>query len=939
MFKGQRIKKAGSTFTVAGVSLIAILSAADAPYAEDLPERAGSALVLDEIVVTAQRREQTIQDVPISVAVMDRAMLEALQIDSVADLQMSIPNVYYTKGNFSGSNMQIRGIGSLIGSSSSDTGIGVHINDVYLNSPRLFETEYFDIKRVEVLRGPQGTLYGRNATGGTVNIITARPVIGEFEAEANAQYGSYDHMRLKGMVNVPVGSKAALRVAGIHLKRDGYIATTNPDADFDSVDGRDSFAVRGSFGFEAGENTRVDIIASYFKEDDDRARTGKSLCDYDPSGVLGCLPSGNGFDSPNFSATLGGIMASNRVLGPLALYQFGTIENDPNPRDLRQVYTDSEPFYKADETFVMIDVQHDFSSRLSLNLIGAYQDTSVLSQEFSGTPTGADAIAIPAAVLQHAIPINYAAFLADGLIPVSAPHPSNTGALGGHIFREVDGIFSYDESASSSEQYSGEARLSSSFEGRFNFQLAVNYLDVTESEHFSLYSSALDYFAIVAPARFGAPDGTGRISSVFSSETDEYRLKSTGVFGELYYDLSDKVRVTGGLRYTRDRKSVRDRNLPLLSGTFIPIGDAADDAADNYYENVYDADPSREGVQAWHEDEITFEEVTGRLVLDYKPSDNMMFYASYSRGYKSGGFNAPVDPTISSIYNIPNTFRPEFVNAFEVGSKNVLMEGRLLANLSAFYYDYEGLQISRKVARATVNENVDAKIWGLEGEFVFKVTESLFLNFTAAHLNTEIGDFALVDSRDPSAGEAGHIVIKDLANANNCVVLGMPAAVFTQLTGTPTVQIPGLESPGAFSSCASLQAAGFNVSPGVEVNVSGNELPYAPKWKFSFGLQYRHELTNGQALLFRTDYTRQDETWSYIYNDSRRDRIQAWDMWNMSLTWVGEQERWHVKGFVQNALNNDYITGQYTSGEGAGLGTRVTMLDPRLFGLEFGIRF
>ncbi|HEY0114050.1 MAG TPA: TonB-dependent receptor, partial [Allosphingosinicella sp.] len=159
----------------------------------------------DDIIITAQRRSEALQSVPIAVSAFTGAALERQQIENASDLQQSLPNVTFTKTNFTSSSFTIRGIGDLCTGFSCDSATGIHVNDMPLTSTRLFETEYFDLERVEVLRGPQGTLYGRNATSGVVNFITARPNLNEFQASLSGEYGNYNSKKLTGMVNIPIG--------------------------------------------------------------------------------------------------------------------------------------------------------------------------------------------------------------------------------------------------------------------------------------------------------------------------------------------------------------------------------------------------------------------------------------------------------------------------------------------------------------------------------------------------------------------------------------------------------------------------------------------------------------------------------------------------------------------------------------------------------------
>ncbi len=229
-------RKTDSKFVLfAGASAIAMGLMGPAAFAqeESAPE---STRTLATVTVTTQKVEQSIQDVPIAVSAFDEDAINRLQLTGGADLVKAVPNVSFTKGQFTGSNFKVRGIGNDAVAQSSDAGVGIHQNDVPLSTNFLFEQEYFDIERVEVLRGPQGTLYGRNATGGVVNLITRKPVFGEFQADAELTYGNYNTIKGKGMINMPIGENVALRVAGALTQRDGYTTNTVDNSD---IDGRD----------------------------------------------------------------------------------------------------------------------------------------------------------------------------------------------------------------------------------------------------------------------------------------------------------------------------------------------------------------------------------------------------------------------------------------------------------------------------------------------------------------------------------------------------------------------------------------------------------------------------------------------------------------------------------------------------------------------------
>jgi outer membrane receptor protein involved in Fe transport len=171
------------------------------------------AAAIEEVVVTAQRVEESLQEVPVSVSAFTGAMMEDKQIISPSDIQLNAPNVSYTDTNFGGSSFSIRGIGNLVISSSGESGVSIHQNEIPVPT-NLPAAEFYDMERVEVLRGPQGTLFGRNATGGAINMVTRMPDFEGISGFLDAEYGDYENERLKGAVNFPITDNFAVRVAG-----------------------------------------------------------------------------------------------------------------------------------------------------------------------------------------------------------------------------------------------------------------------------------------------------------------------------------------------------------------------------------------------------------------------------------------------------------------------------------------------------------------------------------------------------------------------------------------------------------------------------------------------------------------------------------------------------------------------------------------------------
>ncbi|MDC1308015.1 TonB-dependent receptor [Pseudomonadales bacterium] len=178
--------------------------------------------MIEEVVVTAQRVEESVQDVPIAVSAFSGQMMEDRQILSPSDLQFATPNVSFTATNFGGSSFSIRGIGRLVIAGSGENGVSIHQNQIAVPTS-LTTVEFYDLERVEVLRGPQGTLFGRNATGGAVNMVTKMSEYDAVKGFIDGEYGDYSNQRLKGALNIPISDNFAVRVAGMALSRDGYI--------------------------------------------------------------------------------------------------------------------------------------------------------------------------------------------------------------------------------------------------------------------------------------------------------------------------------------------------------------------------------------------------------------------------------------------------------------------------------------------------------------------------------------------------------------------------------------------------------------------------------------------------------------------------------------------------------------------------------------------
>ena len=578
----------------------------------------------------------------------------------------------------------------------------------------------------------------------------------------------------------------------------------------------------------------------------------------------------------------------------------------------------------------------------------------------------------------------------NGQLCTSLPELTGTGIFGGHSFCSSTPQ-DFDRSVARNSAYTGEAILSSHFDGKFNFLLGGIYNKIRSSNvDYYVNSFGIDYIAgVLGAATTLGQRGAGNTaypvvylgSPFYRNNQQSYRLNSYGIFGEGYLEITDRLKATIGVRYNNDKKSVTQRTA--LASFPVPFGTT--NAFDSPYVGAFDADPGTPGNQIIEKRNVKFGEFTGRAVLDWKITDESLLYASYSRGYKSGGINPPLSP----IFAVTESFAPEFIDAFEVGSKNTFLDGRLRLNGTAFYYKYKALQLSRIVARTSVNDNVDADIYGLELDAIISPIRELQINLGASYLHTKVNqDKFLSNPRDPSGGRSDAVIIKDISNGSNCAVVPQAAgnaAGSNAFVGFVNSQInagavaglqagAGLRAPtafptgsgingatGAFGICAALsgfaaatQAGGplngvFGaqtlLNEGVSVNIKGNQLPQAPEFKASAGIQYTIELASGMSIVPRYDLTLTGNSFGSIFNGAAPgqtrviNRIPSYTIMNAQIQLNGKDDRWFVRGYIQNIANNAAVTGLYVTDQSSGLYTNTFNLEPRRYGIAGGVKF
>ncbi|MBI1200320.1 MAG: TonB-dependent receptor [Phenylobacterium sp.] len=927
-----------------GVSLSALAAFATPAMAQ---QAASAGNVIEELVVTAQKKEEALQDVPIAVSAFDQNALEKSKIDGGPNLVLAVPNVNFSKGNFTGYNFQIRGIGSKLVAASGDAGTGIHLNNAPLIANNLFETEFYDMERVEVLRGPQGTLYGRNATGGVVNLITAKPK-DVFEANVRAEYGNYSTKKLRGMVNVPLGDMFALRLAGSYLKRDGFgtnLVTGN------DADDRDLYGMRATLAFHPTDKLRTWLLFDHFEEDDNRSRIGKQFCTKDngpanvggvgystaAGGLIGQIERGlfsQGCSSTSlYSANVLGTVNSQGTLGGLfgALGGFQTGDayagkmQTPNIRDIESTF---DPIYKSKTDIYEFNAEYDVTDNITMNWLSAYTYYKLYTRQdynrytpstgFNTTPNPVNAFA--------GVP-GYATAIYPSLFPNGVISDPQNGALNRFATSDISSAYT--------DQWSHEIRFQSSFDGPFNFNVGgfiTRYR--SDGDYYVMFNTGTGYYQINNLLTTGNPNCVGaapcisvdpnadpnRSGHAYYDNYGPYRLLSYAAFGELYWQMTPTFKWTAGLRYTVDDKRVRSHSVTLGTPGIgpTPNGDL----------------------------KVKFKKPTGRFGFDWKPeldfTNDTLVYAFYSRGYKAGGLNPAFSPGIGLVPTSP-IFKPEFINSFEVGTKNTLADGTLQLNLTGFYYDYKGYQVSKIINRTSINENIDAEVKGVEMESIWQPLQGLRFNASVGYLDSKIKNASSIDTFDRTQGNSLLTLVKS-SSASNCVVSTADAATALtianatnpyNLLGVCTLVSAagaGTNIAGSGALAAGTNAFGGLVSEGVPVNLSGNELPNSPHWTVSLGAQYTWILGDWDATL-RGDYYHQSQTFARIYNSSA-DRIKSWDNVNLTLTVTNSDLGVELAGFVKNATNEKAITDFYLTDDSSGLYRNAFYTEPRTYGVS-----
>lgn len=735
-------------------------------------DQADSRFAVEEVTVTARKIAESLQDVPLAVSAFSERDLERLNPRDLRDVGGHSPNVRIgTIPGFNAAAIAIRGVSTGDIPSSFDPAVTVAVDGFYFGHAQTSLLDMFDLQQIEILRGPQGTLFGKNTIGGVVNVTSKRPT-GEWGLEAETIIGNYSHVEAKAAFNVPIVPEIlAGRLAVMSTQNDGYYENTVDGSD---LGGKDVLALRGRLLFTPVEN--FEALLSYEWEEDrsDTPPVINKSTGGDPNGFYGSdifyffgLP-GRGVGGP-FGKPLGDPFKTGLVPRSDHVDGFGA-------------YTDSTGhFFDIRGTYLNID--WDIGVGTITSITGWRSVDSDLYNDYVGEN-----------------------------VPVYATMRS--------VYRDT---------------FSQEIRFASEFSDKVDFQVGV-YFQNNELDYINNTSlgSGHPFSGIAWPAEGLLQTGDG------GQKTDTH-----AVFTEVNIHATDRLGFTVGARYTKDEKEFNLR----------PIG------VPEEFRVIRDND--------W--DSLTY-----RLGTDFRINEKVMVYATFSTGFKSGGFNEQAtSPATAAL-----SFDEEEADSFEIGIKSDLFNNRLRLNAVAFYTEYDGLQLDSVIPvpdspigqESTITNAGSSTAQGLEIEAVALLTEFLTIQGTLGYLDAKYDEFNCDLDRNPANGN------------EDCTVLDIK-------------RVPDLTASG--------------------------------------GITYDQPVLDTGRVSYNLSFTYTDSYYNDVFNSvgSQHEEVFLLDG---SITFYEYDDRYRIGVFARNILDEVY----QASGLGiANIWTMTTYGAPRTYGLELGFNF
>jgi iron complex outermembrane receptor protein len=904
---------------------------------------------IEEVVVTATKKEESVQDLAISIEALTAESLADNQVYDVSDLAEITPGLETAKVIGSGSGWVVRGIGSGGIGAGVVASVVTAVNGHSVNDSVVADTGFMDLERVEVLKGPQGTLYGRNAANGVINLITARPT-SDFEGSYDVEVGTYGKITTKAVVNMPFSDSIKTRLAVMSNKRDGMVTNLVTGNDFDD---RNDEAFRLSVDWDISDNTDLEFTYGQQESDDTRFQEEVSYCAQDR--FYGCNPYSRG--GMNVAADSRGHIAG--FFGFLAHLHPGSIMNVYSSNaviyssdDFSEISLNREPTHEQKQSVANLQLNHNLSDDLLLTAKVSYE-----TREFYQSGD------------------NDQAYTDDPLFGSAASlgQPPITGYLcfgGERQFCEtVDSDRTYDFSDVTMHGTQMEVNLVSSYDGPFNYTLGIYqnetrndnvYLAQTTGSQFfrsfdlhpysdlvlaltgndwsskggvgfyqdmltwlSLAGNALGCGGALGPAAQAACNPA--LLAPYAAQTAKQANSldvvipwdltgvindqnvddiSRAIYGEMYFDLSDDTKLTVGARYQDDEVVSTIYNDTaavsyLTSGCFL--------AANKDTCSFVDVTPVED-------DAFTY-----KLALQHNLSDDVMVYGSYTTAIRAAGVNAGDNPT---------TYDQEKNSTIDFGLKSILMDGAMLLNMNVFNTVSDGFLVAAVQNTGTKNTNIDADVKGFEGNMMVFLSETTKLEANWLFLDHEVtSDTMMINYLNPAGAPVAQYL----------------GAVDPDGTGlvTGAVHTNGrvlFKSAGFNCTVAGLYTDGCATGePGWAESIKGNALPGSSDKSYGLSLTQDFNSSNGVTSA-RLSYRYRGSFDSDIFNMDRM-KIDAQDTMDLLISYEPNEGDWYAGIFVKNIRDQQHLQILRPASNVQGGQLFGSFSDPRIWGVQFGSKF
>ena len=657
--------------------LVASAFTAHVSVAQDTEEYAG----IEEIVVTAEKREQSIQDIPLSVAAIGGDDVRIGKITGLNDVAFKTPGLSFNQFNIGEPRVYIRGIGNSSDSAASDQAVGVFLDEVYIGRTGGVGFDLFDLERIEILRGPQGTLYGKNTNGGAINIVTTRPSQ-DGEVKVRASVGNYSMVHLGAVLNGGITDSIAGKLVLSFKNRDGYGKNVITSDEVRAMgDFSRSPIIGGSIG-AAGSGEELQDL-------ENRSIRGQLLFDIsDRTSLL--LGADYAKDVSNGSCRhLQNLDLAIQGLG--AFWELGMSE--AYMADDRHCATQFDTEQEREIMGAMGRLEVDFDWATFLSITAWRSSDYVFVDDLTGIPLNDLAAPSPPGLSP---PLSF---------PGVFTAPENV----------IDGV---DEVA---KQFSQEFRLTGSSD-RLDWLAGAFYMreEVERFEEFYTQYSTLLQFLGLAP-----------IGDVLF--TQDNTTTSVAVYGQLDWHVSDRWTLTYGLRWSDDEKEITQDSIDLL-GTGFPTGVPL--ILPEFPAPVSASD--------------SWSEVTQKVSVSFNPTDDVMLYATYSEGFKSGAFQSQTNLPATAAESV----EPEIVENVELGMKSSWWDNRIQFNVSYYDMDYEDLQVfGLSNTFLLILGNAQAESKGFDVEFNILATDNLMISTTYNHSDATYTDFIDAGGNDVAGND------------------------------------------------------------------------------------------------------------------------------------------------------------------------------------------